>query len=199
MRVAQTKPSCEYKSIQKQLVFLLNKGFFAEKKFYREHLLLCRKLNFHKILMRTTRVLNLTGSVKGALDVQKVLPRFNGILVQKTPASKSVLFQLQGAFLLLVTLLALFQQFVDDAGSVDGKKQNLKVAQSAKVDSATGILQKHQFELPVNCNDDVELFSASPHDSDVLPITRELFNQTLWYKEFSKNSIKKFFKSDVAN
>ena len=46
--------------------------------------------------------------------------------------------------------LALFEQFVDDAGSVDGNKQDLKVAQSAKVDIATVPLQHHQFELPVD-------------------------------------------------
>ena len=38
--------------------------------------------------------------------------------------------------------LALLQQFVDDACSVDGKKQDLKVAQSAKVDSVTVPLQQ---------------------------------------------------------
>ena len=70
--------------------------------------------------------------------------------------------------------LALFQQFVDDAGSLDGKKKYLKVAQSAKDDSATGPLQHHQFEIPVDCKDDVEMFSmpASPHDRDVMPKTR---------------------------
>ena len=67
----------------------------------------------------------------------------------------------------------MFQQFVDDAGSVDGKKQDLKVAQSAKDDSATVPLQ-HQFELPVDCKDDMETFSmpASPHDRDVMPKAR---------------------------
>ena len=63
--------------------------------------------------------------------------------------------------------LALFQQFVDDAGSLHGKRQDLKVAQSVKVDSATVRLQ-HQFELPVDCNDDVEMFPASPQDRDVM-------------------------------
>ena len=63
--------------------------------------------------------------------------------------------------------LALFQHFVDDAGSVEGKKQDLKVAQSAKVDSALVPLQ-HQFELRVDCNDDVTMFSmpAFPHGRD---------------------------------
>ena len=63
--------------------------------------------------------------------------------------------QFQGAFLstcFLARGLALFEQFVDDAGSVDGKKQILKVAESAKDDNATVPL-KHQFELPVNCKD----------------------------------------------
>ena len=54
--------------------------------------------------------------------------------------------------------LALFEQFLDYAGSVDDKTQDLNVAQSAKVDSATVPLQ-HPFELPVDCNDDVEMFS----------------------------------------
>ena len=44
------------------------------------------------------------------------------------------------------------------------------VAQSAKDDSATGPLQHHQFETPVDCNHDVAMFSmpASPHDRDVM-------------------------------
>ena len=48
--------------------------------------------------------------------------------------------EFQGAFLstcFLARGLALFQQFVDDAGSVDGKKQDLEVAHSAKVESTT--------------------------------------------------------------
>ena len=59
--------------------------------------------------------------------------------------------QFQDAFLstgFLALELALFQQFLDDAGSLDGKKQDLTVAQSAKDDSATGPLQHHQFEIP---------------------------------------------------
>ena len=82
--------------------------------------------------------------------------------------------QFQGAFLntcFPARELALFQQFVDDAGSLDGKKQDLKVAQSAKDDSATVPLQ-HQFELPVDCKDYVEMFPASPHDRDVMPKAR---------------------------
>ena len=70
--------------------------------------------------------------------------------------------QFQGAFLsacFLAGELALFELFVDDADSVDGQKQNLEVAQSAKDDSATVLLQ-HQFELPVDCNDDVEIFQC---------------------------------------
>ena len=61
--------------------------------------------------------------------------------------------QFQGAFLstgFLALELALFQQFLDDAGSVDGKKQDFMVAQSAKDDSATGPLQHHQFETLVD-------------------------------------------------
>ena len=70
--------------------------------------------------------------------------------------------------------LALFQQFVDDAGSLDGKKQDLMVAQSAKDESATGPLQHHQFESPVDCTHDVAMYSmpASPHDRDVMHTTR---------------------------
>ena len=80
--------------------------------------------------------------------------------------------QCQGAFLstcFLTRGLALFQQFVDDAGSLDSKKQDLKVAQSIKDDTATGPLQKHQFELPVDCIDDGDTFPASLHDRDVMP------------------------------
>ena len=77
----------------------------------------------------------------------------------------------QGAFLstgFLALELALFQQFLDDAGSLDGKTQ--AVVQSAKDDSATGPLQHHQFETPVDCTHDVAMFSmpASPHDRDVM-------------------------------
>ena len=54
--------------------------------------------------------------------------------------------QFQGAYLstcLLARGLLLFQQFVGDAGYVDGKKQDFKVAQSVKVDSAIVPLQQH--------------------------------------------------------
>ena len=77
----------------------------------------------------------------------------------------------QGAFFstcFLARGLALFEQFVDDAGSVDGKKQELKVAQSAKDDIVTVSLQDHQFELPVDCKDDAEMFPASLHGRDVM-------------------------------
>ena len=79
--------------------------------------------------------------------------------------------QFQGAFLstgFLALELALFQQFVDDAGSLDGKTQ--AVAQSAKDDGATGPLQHHQLETPVDCTHDVAMYSmpASPHDRDVM-------------------------------
>ena len=64
--------------------------------------------------------------------------------------------------------VSLFQQLVDDACSVDGMKQDLKVAQSAEDDSATVPLH-HQFEIPVGCKD-VEMYSllASPHDRNVM-------------------------------
>ena len=64
---------------------------------------------------------------------------------------------------------------MDDAGTVDGKKEDLKVALSAKDDSATVPLQHHQFELPVDCKDDVEMFPASPDDRDVMPRARVVF------------------------
>ena len=67
--------------------------------------------------------------------------------------------------------LAQFQQIVDDAGSVEGKKQHLIVAHSAEDDSATVPLQHQQFQLPLDCHDDVEMFSmtAAPHDRDIMP------------------------------
>ena len=43
----QTKLNCELKSIKKQLVFSLNSGFSAEKKFHREHILTFCKLQFY--------------------------------------------------------------------------------------------------------------------------------------------------------
>ena len=121
-------------------------------------------------------------SVQKILDVQKqsassILFR----LLPKTRAKKVVLFidvwnlrfdQFQGAFLstgFLALELALFQQFLDDASSLDGKKQDVMVAQSAKDDSASGPLQ-HQFETPVDCTHDVAMYlmPASPHDRDVM-------------------------------
>ena len=86
--------------------------------------------------------------------------------MQKTRANKFVLFgfdQFQGAFLstcFLARGLALFQQFVNDAGSLDSKKQDLKVAQSVVDDCAT-VRWPHQFELPLDCNDDVEMFRVT--------------------------------------
>ena len=85
--------------------------------------------------------------------------------------------QFQGAFLstgFLALELALFQQ--DDAGSLDGKKQDLMVAQSAKDDSATGPLQHHQFETPMDCTHDVAMYSmpASSHDRDVMHKARRV-------------------------
>ena len=81
--------------------------------------------------------------------------------------------QFQGAFLSTCFLdreLALFQQFLDDAGSLEYKQQDFRAAQSAKDDSATGPLQHHQFETPVDCTHDVAMYSmpASPHDRDVM-------------------------------
>ena len=83
--------------------------------------------------------------------------------------------QFQGAFsstCFLARGLAMFEQFVDDAGSVDCQKQDLKTAQTAKVESAAVPLKHYQFELPVDCNADMEIFlmPASPHDRDIIPI-----------------------------
>ena len=126
-------------------------------------------------LLRTTCASELEGSVKEILDVQKtiVLERSCANSVQKTRANWLVLFgfdQFHGAFCFLARGLALFQEFVDDAGSLDSKKQDLKIAQSANVDSATVPLHHHQFELPMHGKDDMETFSmpVSPHDRDVM-------------------------------
>ena len=123
-------------------------------------------------LLRTTCPSEPEGSVKEVLDVQKtiVLERSNKF-VAETRASKQAAF-LSTCF--LARGLSLFQQFVDDAGSLDSKKQDLKVAQSANVDSATVPLQHHQFELPMDGKDDLETFSmpVSPHDRDVMHKTR---------------------------
>ena len=59
--------------------------------------------------------------------------------------------QFQGVFLstcFLARGLALFEQFVDDAGSVDGQKQDPKVAQSAE-DNSTTVVSQQLFELPL--------------------------------------------------
>ena len=85
------------------------------------------------LLLRTTSALELEGSVKEILDVQKtiVLERSCANSVQKTRANKLMLFgfdQFQGVFLstcFLARGLALFQHFVVDAGSLDSKKQDL--------------------------------------------------------------------------
>ena len=47
LRVAQTKPNCEQQSTKKQIVFLSDSDFSAEKKFYREHHPLFCKLRFY--------------------------------------------------------------------------------------------------------------------------------------------------------
>ena len=57
--------------------------------------------------------------------------------------------------------------------------QDLKVAQSAYVDSATVPLQHHQFELPMDGKDDLETFSmpVSPHDRDVMHKARQVMER----------------------
>ena len=77
--------------------------------------------------------------------------------------------------------LALFQQNVDNAGSVDGRPhslmQDFKVAQSAKDYTATVSLQ-HRFGFQVACNADVEMFSVTAsHDKDVIPESRGVMLQ----------------------
>ena len=97
--------------------------------------------------------------------------------------------QFQGAFLNTCfpsRELALFQQVVDDAGSVDGKKQDLEVAKSAKDDSVTVPLQQHPLELPIDCKDDVEMFPASPHHSNVMPYARGVMYRPFWYSKISR-------------
>ena len=66
----------------------------------------------------------------------------------------------------------MFQQFVEDAGSWIARSKTSRLPQSVKKDSATGPLQKDQFELIVDCNDDVEMFPASSHDRDVMHKTQ---------------------------
>ena len=67
--------------------------------------------------------------------------------------------------------LGLYQQSVDNAGSIDGKKRNLSVAQAVKDYSAIELLQNHQFELPMDCEVNEGMYStpAIPHDRDVMP------------------------------
>ena len=60
--------------------------------------------------------------------------------------------------------LAPFQQFVEIASSLDGKKQDLKIAQSVKGDSATLDLQKTSVWNASGLHDDVKLFPASQHE-----------------------------------
>ena len=57
---------------------------------------------------------------------------------------------------------------MDDTGSLDDKRQDLYVAQSAKDDSATISPQHQMIGLLVDCKVDVEMFSmpSFPHDED---------------------------------
>ena len=82
--------------------------------------------------------------------------------------------QFQGAFLSTCFLsrgLALFQQFVDDAGSWIASSKTSRLPNQRKLTVPLYPCKK-QFELPVDCNDDVETFPASPHDKDVMPKTQ---------------------------
>ena len=110
VRVAQTKPNCEQKASKKHLVFLLNSGFSAEKKFYREHLLTFWKLDFY---CRGKEVFHANHVRFGASGLRKrSFRRPNNHCARKIPfkfgakktcANKLVLFlgfdQFQGAFL----------------------------------------------------------------------------------------------------
>ena len=103
-------------------------------------------------------------------------------LVQKTRANKLVLFgfdQFQGAFfeyLFSSSRASSVSTVCGRSRFQDCKKQDLKVAQSANVDSATVPLQHHQFELPMDGKDDLETFSmpVAPHDRDVMHKAREV-------------------------
>ena len=128
--------------------------------------------------MRTTCALEPEVSVKEFLDVQKtiVLERSCANFVQKTRANKLVLFgfdQFQDAFfeyLFSSSRASSVSTICGRCRFLDCKKQDLKVAQSAKVDSATVPLEHHQFELPMDGKDDLETFSmpVSPHDRDIM-------------------------------
>ena len=60
------------------------------------------------------------------------------------------------------------------------------VAQSAKDDSATGQLQHHQFEIPVDCTHDVAMYSmpASPHDRDVMHKARGVMQRQALVQQY---------------
>ena len=138
--------------------------FPLKRSFIRASFKPCCKLKFYCrgkiIFMRTTCVLELESSVKYfSCQKNNVLARSYSDFCRKLVLTNWCFFDVrnfsfdkfQGAFLSTVFLaraLALFQQFVDDAGPSDGKKQDLTVAQSAKDGSATGPLQHHQFAIP---------------------------------------------------
>ena len=48
-----------------------------------------------------------------------------------------------------------------DASSIDGKNQDFNVAQAARVDSDTVPMQNLQFELSMDCKDDVEMYTRT--------------------------------------
>ena len=106
-----------------------------------------------------------------------MLEKFYSILVQKTRANKLVLFgfdQFQGAlfeYLFSSSRASSVSTVCGRCRFLNCKKQDLKIAQSVKVDSATVPLQR-LFELQLDFNDDVEIIPASPHDRDVMPKTR---------------------------
>ena len=165
--------------------FLLNCGFSAEKKFYREHLLTFWELGFY---CRGEEVFHENHVRFGAWGLWKRnFRRPNNHCAReiifksgakKNCANKLVLFlgfdQFQGAFLITFFLtrgLALFQQFVDDAGFWIARGKTSRLPNQWKMTVPLDPCKKHQFELPVDCNN-VEMFPSSPHDRDVMPKTR---------------------------
>ena len=95
--------------------------------------------------------------------------------------------QFRGAFLstgFLALGLALFQQFVDDAGSWIARSKTSRLPNQRKLTVLLDPCKKHQFELPVDCNDDVEMFPASPHDRDVMPKARGVMKRKPLVQQF---------------
>ena len=71
--------------------------------------------------------------------------------------------------------------FSNDAGFIDSKKKDLIIAQSAKDDSPNTPVLNNQFELPMECGDDVEMSSlpTMSHNRDVIHKVRGVCHGTL--------------------